>query len=144
MFRFDDCIAFLASRDSKLMAEIHERKLAKAGVTRIQWFALYYIYNNKELTQKQLAKLLSSREPTVVRLLDRMEKEDLVTRVSKDRRTNIIEITEKGTVLYQKGLRITEKYKEQALKNISEEEMDIFKQILEKLVENTTASEEKS
>lgn len=136
MLILEDCIAFLASRASKEMADIHEKLLASTGITRVQWMALYYINGNNSITQKELASLLGSKEPTIVRLLDRMEKDGLVVRVRKDRRTNLVELTDKGNELFLAGLDITERYKDQALKGISEEQMESFKTILDKMLDN--------
>lgn len=137
MFRLEDCLAYLASRHTKELAEILDRKLMAIGITRVQWMALYYIRRSNDVTQKDLGLLLGVREPTVVRLLDRMEKDDLVTRIRKDRRTNSIELTEKGKDLYERGLVISEQFKNDAMTGIPEEHMEIFRQVLDQMIQNT-------
>lgn len=142
MFVFDDCIAFLAGRVSKQLSEIHERKLKEADITRTQWMSLYYIRNSENITQKELAELLGSKEPTIVRLLDRMEKEGSVERIHKDRRTNGIRLTEEGEERYERGLVITETFKDKSLEGISEESMETFKRVLDKLIANNETENE--
>lgn len=136
MFKLDDCIAFLAGRVTKELIIIHDKELSAAGISRAQWMALYYIYNEGELTQKMLAKLLGSRESTVARLLDRMGKDGFVIRTKKDRRTNYIEITSKGEEAYKAGLEITRRFKERCLCGISDEDIDTFKRVLDMLALN--------
>lgn len=137
MFRFEDCLAHLASRNSKELAEIFEKRMSVIGVTRVQWMALYYLHNQPGITQKELASLLGTKEPTVVRLLDRMEKDDLVRRIRKDRRTNAVELSDKGLRLYEEGLVIAEEFKNDAVREIPEDYMDHFKWVLDRMVENT-------
>ena len=99
--------------------------------------ALYYLHNQPGITQKELASLLGTKEPTVVKLLDRMEKDDLVRRIRKDRRTNAVELSDKGLRLYEEGLVIAEEFKNDAVREIPEDYMDHFKWVLDRMVENT-------
>lgn len=144
MFKLEDCLAYLASRHSKELAAILEKKLSETGITRVQWMALYHIHENRDITQKELAELLGSKEPTVVRLIDRMEKEDLVARIHLDRRTNAIELTEKGNTVYEEGLVIAEQFKNDALRDIPEEYMEQFIWVLNKMIENTEEKQQRS
>lgn len=137
MFKLEDCLAYLASRNAKELAEILEKRLAVTGITRVQWMALYYIQKNAEIKQAQLATMLGVKGPTVVKLIDRMEKDNLVMRIRKDRRTNRLSLTKKGQKLFEEGLVITEQFKDDALRGIPEEHMELFKDILEQMIENT-------
>jgi DNA-binding MarR family transcriptional regulator len=137
VFRLEDCLAYLASRNAKDLADILEKRISVIGITRVQWMTLYYLCNNKDITQKELALLLGTKEPTVVRLLDRMEKDDLVIRIRKDRRTNSIQLTGKGKELALRGNEIAENFKNDAMKDIPEEYMDTFTWVLDKMITNT-------
>lgn len=136
LFEIEDCIAFLASRTSKKLVDQHEKRLAPAGITRTQWMALYYIGKHPEITQRELAGKLNSREPSVARLLDRMENDGLVRRVHKDRRTNSIEATDKGKTLLDYGMEITERFRDEALRDIPAEDVEAFRRVLAKLTAN--------
>lgn len=130
-------MAYLASRNAKELAEILDRRISVLRITRVQWMTLYYIHVNSNITQKMLASLLGTKEPTVVRLIDRMEKDGLVQRVRKDRRSNEVLLTEKGIDLFYKGTEIAEKFKNDAISGIPEEYLEQFKWVLKKMVENT-------
>ena len=82
MFNLDDCIACITSRSAKKLADCFEKRLNYYNITRTQWIALYYISVNKMITQKQLADKMSLKEPTVVRLLDKMETLGWVIRIN--------------------------------------------------------------
>ena len=73
MFRLEDCIAYITSRGAKVLAERLEERFEGSGISRVQWIAMYYVNGCPSITQKQLADKMNLKEPTVVRLLDRME-----------------------------------------------------------------------
>ena len=136
MFQLDDCIAFLAGKTAKRMADLHEKQLKKVGITRAQWMAMYYISTSETITQKELSVMLSSREATIARLLDRMEAAGIITRIPKDKRTNIITLTPEGQRLYKKGMDITEEYRKKIMGDLSEKNIADFKAVLKQLDEN--------
>jgi len=82
MFNLDDCIAFVTCKGAKDLADTLEKRLNNFNITRSQWIALYYIKNSNMITQKQLADKMSLKEPSVVRLLDKMELYGWVNRIS--------------------------------------------------------------
>ncbi|MDD2221306.1 MAG: MarR family transcriptional regulator, partial [Clostridia bacterium] len=88
MFQLDDCVAYIINKSAKQLSARLEKKLMRYNVTRIQWTAMYYVENNQCLTQKCLADKMSLKEPTVARLLDRMEADGLIERefCTKDKR----------------------------------------------------------
>lgn len=103
MFRLEDCIAYITSRGAKVLAERLEERFEGSGISRVQWIAMYYVNGCPSITQKQLADKMNLKEPTVVRLLDRMEADRMLRRVCSraDRRVRYLEMTEQGMELYQ-------------------------------------------
>lgn len=138
MFYLDDCIALIASRSSKVFIAALEKRLRPYNMTRIQWFALYYIHVNSPITQRELADLMDIREPAVVRLIHEMELQELLSRScsSADRRVRYLALTEEGERLYQEGLPIVEQFKDDAVAGISQEYLDILTDTLAKMVNN--------
>ena len=78
MFRLEDCIAYITSRGAKVLAERLEERFEGSGISRVQWIAMYYVNGCPSITQKQLADKMNLKEPTVVRLLDRMEADHML------------------------------------------------------------------
>ena len=139
MFNLDDCIAYITCRGSKVLAERLEKRLAPWDITRVQWIALYYIGFNEAITQKQLADRMALKEPTVVRLLDRMEKEGFVVREGSesDKRVKNINLTDKGSTLNYELREVAEQFKNDAIKDISDEDLSVFNSVLARMIENT-------
>ena len=139
MFRLEDCIAYITSRGAKTLAERLEDRFSGSGVSRVQWIAMYYIDSCPPITQKQLADRMNTKESTVVRLLDRMEKENMVRRVccQDDRRVRYLEMTPGGRKLYEKLSQRAEQFKDDAIRGIGEEKLEVFKEVLNQMLANT-------
>lgn len=138
MFDLDTCVAFVTSKASKKMTDAFNDRLMAKGISRVQWIALYYLGKFQEINQKQLAEKMDIKDSTVVRLLDRMEKEGYVTRVKtpSDRRNTMIVLTEKGNKLRDELLPEGEIMSKIFSQNVSEAEIEVFKSVLKKMLDN--------
>lgn len=138
MFKLETCVAYMASNSTKFLIDEFDHMLSNKGVTRVQWIALYYLGSQEQINQKELAAKMHIKESTVARLIDRMEKEDLVIRqkCEEDRRCFKLILTEKGIQYRERLLPEGEKFNEIASKNIPEEEMQILMSVLEKMTRN--------
>ncbi|MBE5968009.1 MAG: MarR family transcriptional regulator [Lachnospiraceae bacterium] len=137
MFNLDDCIACITSRSAKKLADCFEKRLNVYNITRTQWIALYYISINKTITQRQLADRMSLKEPTVVRLIDKMEALGWVVRTNgEDKRIKLLELTEKGQKVETEMLDVAEKFRNDVIIGISPEELDSYKSTLDKMLRN--------
>lgn len=141
MFQLEDCIAYITSRGAKTLAERLEDRFVGSGVSRVQWIAMYYVERCPSITQRQLAERMNLKESTVVRLLDRMEKEDMLHRSCSgtDRRVRYLELTDKGRELCGRLTGSAEQFKDDAIRGIGEEELEIFKKVLNQMLDNTEA-----
>ncbi len=109
----------------------------------MQWIALYYLgLNTNNMSQKNLANKMHIKESTVARLIDRMEREELVKRQSNenDRRVVNLVLTEKGHQFREELLPEGDKFNTIISQDITEEEMDLFCIVLEKMVKNIERS----
>lgn len=138
MFNLDDCMAFITSRSAKIFSETMEQRLSPYSITRPQWVAIYYIYTSNSITQRVLADKMSVKEPTVVRLIQKMEQEGLLTRfgIAGDKRVKQLHLTKKGTNLYHELLPVAEKFMNDTIEGISKENLQILKDTLSMMVYN--------
>ncbi|WP_291570146.1 MarR family winged helix-turn-helix transcriptional regulator [Clostridium sp. UBA4548] len=138
MFYLDDCIGIITSRGTKHIIDAFNNRLAVYNITRVQWIALYYIGRNEGITQKELSEEMDLKESTVARLIDRLEKENTVQRIkdAKDRRISKLYLTEEGKEKREALLPIGENFSNEAIKGISENDLEIFKEVLNKIVIN--------
>lgn len=138
MYNLDDCIGFITNKGAKKLSDEFNRRLQEYNMTRVQWIALYYIGKTNGVFQKELSDYMNVKESSMVRLMDRMEKDDLVERrkESKDRRVTRIFLSKKGEKLRENLIPIGKEFHENAVKNISDDELNVFKDVLEKMIKN--------
>jgi len=138
LFDLDACISFITNKAAKKMADEFNDRLMKLGITRVQWIALYYLGKYDGINQKELGDLMDIKESTVARLIDRMEKEDYILRTKdkNDRRITIISLTDKGKHYREELLPEGQKMADTFTMDISEEEIQIFLKVIEKILLN--------
>lgn len=138
MFDLDDCIAFITNKSAKKLADEFNRRLQEHGTTRVQWIALFYIGKAGEISQKELSDYMDIKESSMVRLIDRMEKEELVERRkdSEDRRITKIILTDKGKFLIEELMPRGQEFQDDVLKGISKEDLEVFKEVLQRMTDN--------
>lgn len=138
MFDLDCCVAFITSNTSKKMEDFFNERLIPLGTTRVQWIALYYLGKYDSISQSDLAKKMNIKNSTIVRLIDRMERNGYVKRVKdvKDRRITNLKLTQDGKKLREKLLPEGQKVNEIFSKNITDDEFKIFMNVLNKMVDN--------
>ena len=75
----------------------------------------------------------------MTRLIDNMEKQHLVVRISdkKDRRTNLIHLTKDGKQLEDKARLVANLTHKEALKGLTLEELSVSQEVLRKIFTNT-------
>ncbi|WP_245570843.1 MarR family winged helix-turn-helix transcriptional regulator [Anaerovorax odorimutans] len=133
------CIGFVTNTTMKTITEDFNRRLEKQGMTRIQWIALYFLNRaDKSISQKQLASLMNIQDSSLARLIDRMERDGLINRVenSDDKRVKFLELTEVGRERIDELLPLGKHFSDLLLEDITDEELDIFDNILKKMLNN--------
>ena len=101
----------------------------KLNITREQFKLLNAISKNKEeVIQKDMADLIGKDKSTILRLIDSLEKKELVRRVTdtKDRRKNYLMVTKKGEELIKQYENIFSALFEEIQQGINESELKTF------------------
>lgn len=139
MFQLDNCVYYLATLGLKQVTESYNQILKDYGATRVQWIALYYIEKSDELRQSELATLMHAKETTIARLTGRLVKNGLIERKidPKDRRAVKLFCTEEGHRMYTKLLPVCNSFYNKIIQDIPQEELDVFRSVLDRLVINS-------
>ena len=106
-----------------------------------QWTVLIFLWEKDGVTQQELCNATFKDKPSMTRLIDNMEKQHLVVRISdkKDRRTNQIHLTRTGKDMEEKARRIANETLVEALKGISSNDMKVSQEVLRRIFQNTQA-----
>src|SRR5438876_11509840 len=100
-FVIGDSLGYLLNRTARLMAHELAERTRPAGVAIGQWAVLLSLWARDGMTQAELSRVVAIEPPTMVRTIDRMVRDDLVTRVPdpRDGRATQICLTERGRSL---------------------------------------------
>ena len=142
-FNFDILLIF-AILNGKVSAAIN-RKLIRnfrmygLDITPEQWTVLMFLWKKDGATQQEICNATFKDKPSMTRLIDNMGKQRLVVRTphKKDRRTNLIHLTEEGRRLEDKARFVANLTLGEALKGLTLEELNIGQEVLRKIFNNT-------
>ena len=98
----------------------------------------YIINSDEEVLQCDLEKAIKLRRATISGVLKTMEKKNLITRVisSKDARVKKIILSDKTKKMYLESKAKLEALEELITSNISDNEINIFLEVMNKMQEN--------
>jgi DNA-binding MarR family transcriptional regulator len=101
VFVIEESLGYLVNRTARMMAGALADRLRPAGIGLGQWALMLLLWARDGSTQAELARLAAIEPPTVVRTIDRMVRDGLVTRApdSRDARLSRIHLTERGRTL---------------------------------------------
>lgn len=127
----------------KQFSEAFGRWLEGSEITRIQWIALYYIYEEEGLSQRELGNLMCIKDSSVGRLVSRLERDGFIKRIKseKDKRLINLELTEEGKSRFQEVLPLGEAFNDTLTSGVSDEDLAVFNSVLQKMLSNITNEE---
>jgi MarR family transcriptional regulator for hemolysin len=123
------------ARRWRAMANEH---LSRIGHTQARWEALYWIaVSQGGATQRELAECVGIEEPTLVRMLHRLEQEGLVERRASqaDRRTKTIVLTKAAEPHLKAMSGVIDKLRVDVLRNLSDDEIKQTVDVLDRMLE---------
>lgn len=119
------------------------KAFAREGIdiTTEQWTVLSCLWDKDKIIQQAICDLTEKDKPSVTRLIDNLEKKDLVKRVSDpaDRRNNLIHLTPQGVALKQKTTEVVHAIVNHALEGVSDDELIRAKNVLLRIMHNLKA-----
>ena len=138
-FRATRAIVTAARRWRKLAND----RVKPIGQTMARWETLFLVaLSGDEITQGELARLISVEGPTMVRMLDVLAKDALITRrqSSADRRVTTNKITPKGMRAIRDIMEITDKVRSEVMGNIDPRRLEIFIDVSTQILRNIDES----
>lgn len=124
----------------RLIIKDKDKKNFELIPTPTQVEILEYIleHNNENIYQKDLENVLNLRRATVSGVLQTMEKNNLIERItdSIDTRTKKVILTEKSKEVFAERKEKLEDIEKIVTKNISKEELEVFFRVIETMKKN--------
>lgn len=138
----EQSLFLLIKRTSKAFRERLNNNFVKAGydITSEQWRILKCLWCTDGQVQQDLANVVHQDKTSITRIVDSMEKRDLVVRIpdKSDRRQNLIYMTNKGKRLQEELMQIFDKTSLEVQEGINPEQLEIFKKVLAEIYSNLT------
>jgi len=132
---FQECICFSLGKISRQMTRVYRERLAKYGLSQPQFFLLIALYEEDNILITRLAEKVALDKSTLTGILDRLERDDLVSRQAKpdDRRGIYIRLTERSLSLRDNLTHIYNDTNQQFLSRLTDQEREVFTEVLKKL-----------
>ena len=133
----DEFLPYLLARASYLVSEDFTPLLRQANFDRSRWRILASLSDYDKVAIGKLADTVLMKQPTLTKVLDRMEEEGLVRRQhsKEDRRSVKVVITSRGREKVDELLQKVRAHEHAILKDYSEDEKIILRRMLNTLIQ---------
>jgi DNA-binding MarR family transcriptional regulator len=139
-FKRGELYSFVTGKASTAIARRLQKKFNNAGLnlTIEQWSVLYHLWKQEGMSQQELCNATFRDKPSITRLVDNLEKLDLVKRVASDndRRINLIYLTKQALKLQEQTMLLAEETLNEALETVPVEKIDVCKEVLQIVYDN--------
>lgn len=139
-FKKGELYSFITGKASTAIARRLQKKFNTSGVnlTIEQWSVLYHLWKDDGKSQQELCKATFRDKPSITRLVDNLERLNLVKRVpdEKDRRINKVFLTKQAQKLQEDTMLLAEETLNEALNGVPAEQIEMCKGVLQKVYDN--------
>jgi DNA-binding MarR family transcriptional regulator len=139
-FKKSELYSFITGKASTAIARRLQKNFKQAGVeiTIEQWSVLYHLWKEDGMSQQQLGEATFRDKPSITRLVDNLEKLNLVKRVAskEDRRINMIYLTPEAKDMQEKTMELANQTMNEALIGVTNGQIEIAKEVLQQVYEN--------
>ncbi|WP_371826802.1 MarR family winged helix-turn-helix transcriptional regulator [Microvirga sp. VF16] len=127
---------------SRKMRTLFDARVRAKGLTLARARTLIFLSKKEGMTQTELAEMLEIEGPTLVPLLDSLEKQGLIERrpVNGDRRAKQIALTATGQEQAAHVDRLVKEFRSDVLKDISEDDLKVAIRVCEAMGRNIEAA----
>lgn len=139
-FRKGELYSFITGKASTAIGRRLQKNFKQAGIdiTIEQWSVLYHLWKEDGQSQQQLCDATFRDKPSITRLVDNLEKLNLVKRVpsKEDRRINLIYLTAESRVLEDRTMQVANQTLNEALAGVTHGQIEIAKEVLQMVYDN--------
>ncbi len=139
-FKKGELYSFVTGKASTAIARRLQKKFNAAGLnlTIEQWSVLYHLWKQEGISQQELCNATFRDKPSITRLVDNLEKQNLVKRVPSetDRRINLIYLTKQAQKLQEESMLLAEETLNEALETVPAEKIEVCKEVLQIVYDN--------
>lgn len=137
-FHFEESLGYWLTLATQAYHRAVVEELAPHGITYRQSMVLGWLALEGELTQAELAAKMMVEPPTLVGILDRMERDGWISRhhCPGDRRKNLIRANPAAEPAWEKIVECAARVRAQATAGLSERQLTTLKKLLGRVQQN--------
>lgn len=140
MEKAEGVIFYVVDKAIKAYRQFAQRTITEAGfdITIDQWLVLNMLSEHPGISQGEIAERVFKDAASVTRIIDLLIRKGYLVRENHqtDRRRFTLELTKEGKALIRSISKVVETYRGQALKGISEKELQSVRETLNQIIEN--------
>jgi len=133
-------IGMLMSQVDRLCTKKFVQNARKFGmdISQDQWMVIGPIWKQKGISQKEIAEYCGKDKTSVTKIIDTLEKKNLLVRYSDqiDQRIKRVVLSNKGKNLMKNVMPVIEQHRNDLLEGIKSKEIETFKIVLKKIHNN--------
>jgi DNA-binding MarR family transcriptional regulator len=139
-FKRGELYSVINGMASTAVARRLQKNFRQAGldITIEQWSVLYHLWKEDGLSQQELCNRTFRDKPSITRLIDNLEKQQMVKRVAskEDRRINRVYLTEEAQRLQDTTIQLANQTMDEALTGVNREDIEVVKLVLQQVYDN--------
>lgn len=137
-YDFQNSIGYWICATARIYERAIQQELQPEGITHRQFQVLSWLALEGTLSQVDLADRMDIEPPTLVRILDRMERDGLIARegCEDDRRKKLIRPLPKAMPVWKKIVACARRIRERAVQEISPEQKQELSELLAQIQQN--------
>ena len=138
LYDFEESVGYWLTLTTQAFHRALGEEVAPHGITYRQSIVLAWLALEGELSQAELATKMMVEPPTLVGILDRMERDGWITRNScpSDRRKKLIRATTAAEPVWEKIAESGRRVRSRATEGLSEKELETLKKLLCRVNQN--------
>ncbi len=142
LYDFEESVGYWLTLATQAFHRAVGEEVAPHGITYRQSMVLAWLALEGELSQAELATKMMVEPPTLVGILDRMERDGWITRNScpSDRRKKLIRATTTAEPVWEKIAEGGRRVRARATEGLTDEERETLKRLLSRVTQNLASA----
>ena len=132
-YELEKSIGFKINQTANKLNNKYNQLLQEYDIAPEQRATLEIIKYEADVNQTKIANILGKDKTTISRTLNTLENKNLITKSQIDKRTNLIQLTQKGEDILNDSFSSVKDFRKKLTSNLSEEEINQLVSLLEKV-----------
>ena len=137
-YNWEDSVGCWVVNTANAVRRALNAELVREGITLRQWEVLACLTHGQEMSQADIADRIGIEAPTLVGILDRMERDGWLERLNsvQDRRKKMVRCTTKAEQLWSRMVACAHRVRARAINHLTTADVEVFRSICSRIQQN--------